>query len=227
MAKLRKHAKTVLKRQNGSNGSRREPILGSDAQSIWSGGLELLQSALGMLSDANLRPGRDDSLIARGNALGTGLSYSRLALDGLVAELVPPACRLIRDQLTIWRQLAAIRLSPDEAIAFERPRRLKKLLRNALEQRGDGLDADLARLARDGSAALRALAACGPDNTKALVRHSTRETCAPAARWGLIALGLLVHEARELGVMAEEWRMKVAAWEESLGCWLQSPANSG
>src|SRR5687767_15113170 len=131
MAKLRKHAKPVLKRQSGINGRRQEPILGSDALSIWTGGLDLLESVLGMLSDANLRPGRDDLLIARGNALATGLSYSRLAHDGLVAELFPPVCRLVRDQLAIWHQLAALRLSPDKAIASDRPRRLKKLLRNA------------------------------------------------------------------------------------------------
>jgi hypothetical protein len=225
MAKLRKHSKSVLKRQNGSNGRRREPILGRDALTIWSSGLDLLESALGMLSDANLRPGRDRSLIARGNALETGLGYSRLALDGLLAELCPPACRLIRDQLTIWRQVAAIRLSPDEALASVRPRRRKKLLRVTIEQLGNELDAELSRLARDGSVALRSLPGCETD-TKVLARLSTGTKCAPAVRWGLIALGLLLHEARELAVMGSEWRTRVAAWEDSLGCWLQSPSSA-
>jgi hypothetical protein len=225
MAKLRKHSKSVLKRQNGSNGRRREPILGSDALTIWTSGLDLLEAALGMLSDANLRPGRDKSLIARGNALETGLGYSQLALEGLVAELFPPACRLIRDQLTTWRHVAAIRLSPDEVLGSDRPRRRKKRLRSVIERCGSGLDAELAGLARDGSAALRSLPGCETE-TKVLARLSTSTKCTPAVRWGLIALALLLHEARELGVMAGEWRTKVAAWEETLGCWLQSPSSA-
>jgi hypothetical protein len=226
MAKQRKRAKAVLKRQNGSNGRGREPVLGREALSIWTGGLELLESALGMLSDAILLPGKDDSLIARGNALEAGVSYSRLALDGMTMELIPPASRLIRDQLTIWREVAAIRLLTEETPASDRSRRLKKLLRNAIEQRGGGLDAELFALAQDGSASLRDLRGCGNDVTQSRGRNSTRETCAPAVRWGLIALGLLLHEARELGVMASEWRTRVATWEDSLGCWLQSPSSA-
>jgi hypothetical protein len=225
MTKQRKHVKALLKRQNELNGRRREPILGRDALTIWISALDLLESALGMLSDANLRPDSDKSLIARGNELETGLGYSRLALDGLVAELFPPACRLIRDQLSIWQHVAAIRLSPDEALASVRPRRRKKLLRNVIEQHGNELDAELARLARDGSATLRSSPGCETD-TKVLARLSTSTKCAPAVRWGLIALGLLLHEARELGVMGSEWRTRVAAWENSLGCWLQSPSSA-
>ena len=226
MAKLRKHAKPVLERHSGSNGRRGEALQESDTLSIWTDGLELLDSALIVLADSDLLPGRDDSLIARGNALGTGLSYSRLALDGLRLELFPPAIRLVRDQFTIWRQVAAVRLSLAEPHTAERPRRRKKQLKKALKQLGSGPDADLAGLARSGSVALRAMSDRGFDAKSGPGCLASADTCALIARWGLIALGLLIHEARELGLMAGEWGTRVVAWETALSSWLESPPQS-
>src|SRR5687767_503630 len=105
MAKTRKRASPLSQRQNGLVGRSQDPILDADVVSIWTEGLDLLDAVLGMLSDANLRPGRDDSLISRGKALALGHTYSRQALNGLGAGLTQPACRLIRDQFRFWRQV--------------------------------------------------------------------------------------------------------------------------